>query len=628
MAATPFPCVSVLDMMMKFCTVRRMRSLIVRSWILVFVTHFALIASEDWPSSRGLVLEGDVVTMDDDRVIRGGRVCIRGETIVAVLAAGDALPTDFAAAPVVVTGGYIFPGLIDAHSHVEYNVLPLWPVSVPYQNRYQWTKPKAYKRDINLPKKLLTERIFCDLDVEVIKYAEAKALLGGVTSIQGSPHLAATAYAVRNIENTNFGQDRIYQHGLSIDDGRFQDDLQTGLLSKMADGQVDAFLIHLAEGIDAKSRAEFATLKRLGLLRSESVVIHGTALQGEDFAEMQAAGMKLVWSPLSNLLLYGQTTNIPAARSRGLLVCLGSDWSPSGSKNLLGEIKIAHEYDRAMWGGSLSLLDLARMVTCNPAFALGLDDKIGRVRTGLYADLMVVERSSVDPSDPYRALLNATERDVKLVLVGGVPYHGDRAIMERLKPNDFELITVGGSAKAIDLTDTRVVGGTTTLAQIRSVLDHALLLDHETLAHCFGDGRTEAEFDAYLNKTFPGLKPVTLDPLLPDAAFFAVIRSSPVARLTFDIETYWTTAAPPVSSDMLLLRLVNDRAVTISLLDIEAGINIRAANTIISYRNGQDGLSGTADDDLFDDLAEVDAVPFVGASTLNLLRTYAIAHPR
>jgi hypothetical protein len=52
-----------------------------------------------------------------------------------------------------------------------------------------------------------------------------------------------------------------------------------------------------------------------------TVIIHGNGLEAEDFAAMRAApstrfdgtgdglGAKLVWSPLSNLLLYGQTAS-------------------------------------------------------------------------------------------------------------------------------------------------------------------------------------------------------------------------------------------------------------------------------------------------------------------------------
>ena len=49
----------------------------------------------------------------------------------------------------------------------------------------------------------------------------------------------------------------------------------------------------------------------------------------------------MVWSPFSNLLLYGGTADVARARQEGVLMALGPDWSPTGSKNLLAELKVA-----------------------------------------------------------------------------------------------------------------------------------------------------------------------------------------------------------------------------------------------------------------------------------------------
>ena len=43
-------------------------------------------------------------------------------------------------------------------------------------------------------------------------------------------------------------------------------------------------------------------------------------------------GGRMVWSPFSNLLLYGRTADIARAKQEGVLMALGSDWSPTGSK--------------------------------------------------------------------------------------------------------------------------------------------------------------------------------------------------------------------------------------------------------------------------------------------------------
>ncbi len=42
----------------------------------------------------------------------------------------------------------------------------------------------------------------------------------------------------------------------------------------------------------------------------------------------------MVWSPLSNYLLYGETADMTAAKAAGVNIALGSDWAPSGSKKL------------------------------------------------------------------------------------------------------------------------------------------------------------------------------------------------------------------------------------------------------------------------------------------------------
>src|SRR4051794_17666207 len=79
---------------------------------------------------------------------------------------------------------------------------------------------------------------------------------------------------------------------------------------------------------------------------------------------------------------------------------------------------------------------------------------------------------SGDPKNPYRALIDATERDVRLTTVGGDPLAGDVAVMTSLKGRDFETVksTCGAFAKGIDVTKAGVPSGTQTLAGVRAKL--------------------------------------------------------------------------------------------------------------------------------------------------------------
>ena len=256
----------------------------------------------------------------------------------------------------------------------------------------------------------------------------------------------------------------------------------------MRAGSVNAWIVHLAEGVRDRdrvagdtysSRREFDTIRRLHLLNDATVIVHGTALEPSDFAAMRHAGpagprarndglgAKLVWSPLSNLLLYGHTTNVYDALAKGVTVSLSTDWTVSGSNNLLDELKVAdialrdprilgrsrHEVPALASDRALDR-ELVDMVTRNPARTLRWP--VGTIHRGNYADLLVIDRPADSPtrgmpSSPYRDLIDATERDVHLVLVGGDPVAGDVGMMRSLLGGRIQIVRsrAGGYVKAL-----------------------------------------------------------------------------------------------------------------------------------------------------------------------------------
>jgi hypothetical protein len=158
------------------------------------------------------------------------------------------------------------------------------------------------------------------------------------------------------------------------------------------------------------------------------------------------------------MLLYGGTADIPSAIAEGVLVSLGADWAPSGSANLLGELKVADRINKGLWGGVISDEQLLQMVTINPAIAFGMDDVVGSIEPGKYADLVVIRKKS--GVNAYRNVIDAGPRDVYLVTVSGDPLFGTETLMERLgKSGDFEIIDACGVPRAID-----VQGGSESLA--------------------------------------------------------------------------------------------------------------------------------------------------------------------
>jgi len=64
------------------------------------------------------------------------------------------------------------------------------------------------------------------------------------------------------------------------------------------------------------------------------------------------------------------------------------------------------------------------------------------------------------------------------------------------------------------------------------------------------------------------------------------------------------------------LAFLNSGSTTASVIAALDGVTTTAATNIIAHRDGADAAFGTTDDDLFDDLAELDAVPWVGPATI------------
>lgn len=502
-----------------------------------------------YDSYSAIVLAGKIVTMSEDengnlKIIPDGRVVIVGEKIASVLAPGEKFPSQIDSSKCLFldTKDLIFPGLINAHDHVHYNHIPLWDVQKTYTNRYQWPDEMDCRVNVKNAKNAATEKKYWNQEHLVVKYGEVKQLVGGTTSVQGAPSGSRkfTQLLVRNMDvSPNFGFQRMSSYVRNVTEEK--DAKIKKWISKFDAGELDALFFHISEGTDEKARKEFDFLIQKGLARKEVIIIHGTALDEKQIKYMGEHKMTLVWSPVSNLLLYGKTAEIPIFVKYGVNICIGTDWSPSGGKNLLGEMKVAYKYSKTKWNGILSYQDICKMVTCNPADAVGWKNFVGRIEAGLYADIVVISDRG---EDPYETLVKATDDDVRLVFVGGDPLYGDSIFMAQLKPGDFEYLqTTCGFKKCLDFTKENVPNGDETFRYADSLLRVIMSFDENAMMSAFMDKDITKfrSFSDYLSKKFPGYRPQHLDPIYfcMDPYFFNVLNSSKNAKLPFDIKAIY-----------------------------------------------------------------------------------------
>ena len=387
------------------------------------------------------VIRGRIVALANDRSVAPtegsvftGRVWIDDRGRIAAVTKGTRSgPPEFADAPVVDVGSsLVMPGLVDLHNHLAYNTLPLWTEpsqTVPFLHHNSWTRAKSYAASTTWP----AYALITACPQELLAYVETKAIVGGTTSIQGSPpkNRPRDGWLVRNIEDERFDS-RNAQPDLRLGAHR-----QAGRAGRT--GHQDARRARRSSttarraGGAASSPGSTPTPRRPAACRVSSSPCTRTRSGPPNWRRWQTAGA-IAWSPFSNLWLYGETTDVPAARDAGVNVCLGSDWAPSGTKQVLGELKAARlTADHLGW--SLTDQELVMMATCRPgdALAQAWDRQVGRLQPGAQADLVVINASR--GASPFRTIVAATEDDVDLVVVDGLPRYGTPDLMAGVTPS-------------------------------------------------------------------------------------------------------------------------------------------------------------------------------------------------
>lgn len=380
-------------------------------------------------------------------VLDRGTVYVNAGSIAAVKPTGTPPPPGFENVDIIKTNGTIYPGLIELHNHLSYNILRLWDVPKKYTNRDQWSGTPTYQKLISGPMKVLghsTEYL-----PAIVRYVECKCLLSGVTTSQGIAlysNQGITRYyrgIVRNVEQTD-------EADLPEADSRIADVEATDASKFLARlKRSTCLLLHLSEGADKKAHQHFEALNLpdgTWAITRELAGIHCVALEPADYKTMYEHGGAMIWSPLSNLLLYGRTADIKTAKEQGMRIGIGSDWSSTGSKNLIGELKVARSVSAAE-GGVFTDRELLAMATRNAAEILKWDKVLGSIEAGKRADIFII---SGRRGDPYARLLESRETSIILVIIDGVPRYGRVSLMERFG-SGTERLKVGSAERMMNL---------------------------------------------------------------------------------------------------------------------------------------------------------------------------------
>ena len=114
---------------------------------------------------------------------------------------------------------------------------------------------------------------------------------------------------------------------------------------------------------------------------------------------------------------------------------------------MLAEIQYAARLNKTSLGGFFSNQQLFEMATSIPARIARIDDKVGTIQPGLFADLFLLRG---DATQPFDTLVQSKPQDVSLVVVNGVPVYGDATLMSRFNITR-EAVPFCGETKHLNL---------------------------------------------------------------------------------------------------------------------------------------------------------------------------------
>jgi len=338
---------------------------------------------------------------------------------------------------VVDLEGYtIFPGLVNAHDHLELNHFPRTKFRDVYDNAHQWGEDVNARLNDEPFKTLrsypLRDRLFI---------GGLKNLLCGVTTVvhHGPPHkpMFRKDFPVRVLKNYGWA------HSL-----HFNTEEEIIKSYKNTPKNVSWF-IHLAEGTDEVAASEFPKLIELGCIGENTVLVHGVGLLKDDIMQsFQFYGsghgqqMPIVWCPTTNIYLLGETYHPRMGWNTQL--ALGSDSRLTADGDLLDEMRWIAKNSRFTNGE-----DAAVGLATKTIIRWGVWEKDKRISV-VHKDRadFVLIRSSENPA---LSLCESTRKDLSLIAYNNIPQIGDPDLMAKFPHVQTVACTLDGVEKRINI---------------------------------------------------------------------------------------------------------------------------------------------------------------------------------
>ena len=337
--------------------------------------------------------------------------------------------------------GYtLFPGLINAHDHLELNHFPRTKFREVYDNAHQWGEDVNARLNDEPFKTLRSYPLWDKLFIGGLKN-----LLCGATTVvhHGAPHkpMYRKDFPVRVLKNYGWAHSLHFNTEEEI------------VHSYQNTPKHYPWFIHLAEGTDEVAAGEFEKAKNIGCLDSErTVAIHVVNWLNSIGLDNDMWVRGFIWCPSTNLYLLAKTLqdnflfSYPAQNA----LALGSDSRLTAEGDLLDEIHVAFNLLNCT---EIAARFMLQCVFYDAAFILYHVSEKRLIFEQSSADLVAINSTSHDAI----AFCNQKRRDLRIIIRDGIPQIGDPDIMAKFPFMQTVACMLDGIEKRINVELARQV---------------------------------------------------------------------------------------------------------------------------------------------------------------------------
>lgn len=164
-------------------------------------------------------------------------------------------------------------------------------------------------------------------------------------------------------------------------------------------------------------------LRSMNLLRPNTVYVHGNGLTDDDIALIGDSGAAVAIAPAVEAQMGHGAPIVNRLHAAGVRTGLGVDVVTSTAGDMFSLMRATLMSSHVSPGPRISTADVLRLATVDGAAALGMSDRIGSLRPGKQADVVLLDATAPNLAgahDPVAAVvLSAHPGNVEMVLVAG-----------------------------------------------------------------------------------------------------------------------------------------------------------------------------------------------------------------